>query len=373
MIVFIDVVIGVLYVLYIGLILFGWLKKSKGVKDVKTTKPRITVIIPVRNEASNIYHLLKDLEAQSYTDFEIVVIDDESSDNTKEIVEAFIEKTRFRIVLLDKPLKENGGHKKVAINHGIKNSIGDIIVTTDGDCRVPKKWLESIANAFLCTEVKLVSGPVSYLCGKSVFQRLQMIEFSSLISVGASTMNLGIPTMCNGANLSFRRSAFLEVGGYKNNQKLNSGDDEFLMHEIYKKHPKGVVFLKDKNAIVKTAPNSTWKEFKNQRIRWSSKWKYYKLINSKILSITVFLMNSALLIMFCLSLCFTNSFWWGLGLLGLKILSDYILLTLILRFFGEKLSPFLFLLTELFHIFYVLYFSILAQKSRYTWKGRELQ
>src|SRR5690606_7520040 len=92
-----------------------------------------------------------------------------------------------------------------------------IILTTDGDCRVGCDWLKAHAEIFAMQRPKLVSGPVTFYEGKTWFEQLQTIEFSSLVGTGAASIQAGKPNMCNGANLAFTKAAFQEVKGYEGN------------------------------------------------------------------------------------------------------------------------------------------------------------
>ncbi|MDZ7776590.1 MAG: glycosyltransferase family 2 protein [Bacteroidales bacterium] len=102
--------------------------------------------------------------------------------------------------------------------------------------------------------------------------------------------------MSNGANIAFLKKAFHDVGGYGGNEQYVSGDDVFLMMKLQKTYGKqAITFLKDRDAIVKTAARETWKEFMEQRIRWASKQSLYKTFFALYASGTVFL-NVLLLI-----------------------------------------------------------------------------
>jgi glycosyltransferase involved in cell wall biosynthesis len=117
-------------------------------KNQKSTV-KISVIIPVRNEAENIQNLLDDLEKQTYPKdlFEVIIADDSSTDNTLEIVKSFKSKTSNSLIINElSDIERNLSPKKRAINSSIQLAKGELITTTDGDCRVNPKWLETIAD-----------------------------------------------------------------------------------------------------------------------------------------------------------------------------------------------------------------------------------
>ncbi len=137
---------------------------------------------------------------------------------------------------------------------GVEKAGGEIIVTTDADCRLPIHWLQSIATSFHEGNVKMVFGGVRIKEDKSFFSKLQALEFCSLIGTGGAMAGLGIPILCNGANLAFLRSAFLEVKGYDGNLDIPSGDDEFLMRKIDRRFPGSIRFQPSEDSVVETRP-----------------------------------------------------------------------------------------------------------------------
>ena len=129
-----------LYALFTITLWLIWLRIPSGiyVGQPAPPLPRLSVVIPVRNEADHIADLLADLDRQTYRHFDVIVADDASTDQTAAIVQAFIRKASFPLTLL--PLQETGtaSPKKRAITQSIRQATGDLIVTTDGDCRVAR-------------------------------------------------------------------------------------------------------------------------------------------------------------------------------------------------------------------------------------------
>src|SRR5690606_9368629 len=118
---------------------------------------------------------------------------------------------------------------KYAITKAIELASGEIIVTTDADCRMGANWIRTIMAYFDKHDSYLVSSPVAYSEEKSRFERLQTLEFLYLIGLGAAGIGNGNPTTCNGANLAYRRDVFFEMGGFKGSDNLASGDDELFL------------------------------------------------------------------------------------------------------------------------------------------------
>jgi poly-beta-1,6-N-acetyl-D-glucosamine synthase len=277
------------YLIVVAILRKGWLQAMGNKPDSVSQFHFISIIIPVRNEAASIVRLMEQLCRLQYPSFEIIVVDDGSTDQTMNHVRFFsgIDK-RIRL------LPNQGVGKKKAITTGVTEARGEIIVTTDGDCQVQQHWLTLINQYFQKPGIMMVFGGVA-IQGRTFFAHVQAIEFSSLIGSGAAMWSLGNPVMCNGANLAFRRSVFLDVNGYAGNEHIASGDDEFLMRKIHQRHPSGVSFLNHSEAVVQTqaAPNLT--SFFRQRIRWAGKWRHNVSTAAVALAIYVFSVQLSLI------------------------------------------------------------------------------
>jgi cellulose synthase/poly-beta-1,6-N-acetylglucosamine synthase-like glycosyltransferase len=339
------------------------------------------VIIPVRNEADNIGHLLDDLSRQSYGRFDVIVADDSSTDATLAICRDYARRMPYVLYPLPLTDERTASPKKRAISQSIAMATGDLIVTTDGDCRVGPDWLASFARYYQQTGAKLISGPVTFIRSSAIpsgtsqrlFASLQTVEFASLIGSGACTMALGKPTMCNGANLCYEKRVFIEVGGFSGVDHLASGDDEFLMHKVAARYPGEVRFLKSREAIVQTQAHQSLSAFYHQRKRWASKWKAYESWLPTALAVFVFLSNAAPVIALV-------GWWLGfldgtatLAVIGLKVVTEFLFLRQILVFLQKKSAVSTIPLTQLIYPFYVVFFGLAAQGKGYRWKGRNLE
>lgn len=362
------------YAVFTMILCFLWTRIPSVTSIPSQPSDYLSIIIPVRNEALNIGNLLTDLENQNFptTHFEVIVVNDSSTDRTPEIVNQRIAQSRCNIRLITLPNTATSSPKKRAIETAIKIAKGNLIVSTDGDCRAGAGWLQAIADCHLQTGAKLISGPVTFFAEQSVPDHLQTVEFSSLIGSGASSMAAGFPSMCNGANLAYEKAAFDEVGGYEGVRHIASGDDEFLMHKIAARFRGGVRFLKSKDAIVSTGAHREWDQFFRQRKRWASKWKHYQSKTPLILALYVFLCNFSLIVagaMFLFGALSTNTF---IGLLLIKCAPEWLFLGTVLRFLNKSASIFFIPLTQLIYPFYVCFFGLVVQNPEYEWKGRKL-
>lgn len=372
------------YALFTTLLWRTWLRLPV-FQPANTTLPLpfITVIIPVRNEAQNLPHLLNDLCGQTYDRFEVIVADDSSTDETLAIANQFVAHASFPLRPLPLSDIRTASPKKRAISESIAIATGTLIVTTDGDCRVGPRWLESIARFYAETGAKLISGPVTFTRSldheqtnrteTNVFDALQTVEGSSLIGSGACTLALGFPTMCNGANLCYEKQTFLDVGGFAGVDHLASGDDELLMHKMARRYPAGIRFLKSADALVRTGPHTSWRSFYHQRKRWASKWRAYESYGPSVLAVFVFLSNAAVPLAGLSWLLGWVSGPVALLTVALKGLPEFLFLRQILLFLQKRSAVRWIPLTQILYPFYVLFFGLTAQGKGFDWKGRRLE
>ncbi|MFM2376459.1 MAG: Poly-beta,6-N-acetyl-D-glucosamine synthase [Bacteroidota bacterium] len=331
--------------------------------------PSVSVILPARNEAARIEACVAAILHQDYPRdrYELVVVNDHSEDDTVNRAMAAAEgHPNFKV--LDLEGGTGPAYKKAAVAHGVSESSGEIIVTMDADCVMGTGWLRTMAAAF-DPETGLVSGPV-VLEGRSVFEQFQALEFMGLIAVGAAGIASGKPTMCNGANLAYRRAVFAEVGGFGGIDHIASGDDELLMHKIAAQTSHRIRFAKHRSAIVHSLAQPTWKGFWQQRIRWVSKRRHY---HRAAIGWTMVLAYLALLGFPLLAIAGLSDgrLWWFLGFnLLLKIGAEAAVLYPAAVFFDKLRLLWWLPLEQVPQIAYVLWLGIVGNRKQYEWKGR---
>lgn len=358
------------YFFFLVVLLFGWWRMRSHSEQQPQQEPHtISVIVAMRNEAASIPALLTNLLSQDYPNYEIILVDDHSSDNTNEVVQYFKSNDPEHAGKI-KLIRNHGTGKKAALTSGVIAATGEIIATTDADVLVPPGWLSHISRAFSSEKIQFVMGGVSLQQDGTLFSDMQAIEFSSLIGTTASTAALKIPTMASGANMAYRRSAFEEVGGYHDNMHIPSGDDEFLLRKVAALHNDCVRFMNEPGAVVRTRTVSTWSEFFNQRVRWAGKWRYNTSLLTMFTAVYVFLVQLAIATAF---LHLSLPGWVPiLSLLVVRFGLEAVFLFKVCRFTGVRWSWLAFILLQLLYPFYVLLVSIGAQFMTFTWKDRRL-
>lgn len=359
-------------------------ENGKGIRNENNTT-KITIIIPARNEEQHIGRCLQSIIQQTYPVelFEVIVVDDHSTDNTAAIVQSFAKRNIHCIFLRDFVTDNLNSYKKKAIEIAIAQSTGDLIVTTDADCFMGNNWLQTIASFYETYKPAFIAAPVSINCNNRFLAIFQTLDFMTLQGITGASVYKKIHSMCNGANLAYEKTAFNEVGGFKGIDNIASGDDMLLMHKIYKRYPDRVMFLRSEEVIVQTQPVKSMREFFGQRIRWASKAGKYDDKRIFGVLLLVYLFNLMMLGLPVIAI-FNNVQYsilhvqcsmitvWGIMFL-LKILIELLFLFPVAQFFGKqnmlKLFPFL----QPFHILYTVTAGLLGMFGKYNWKGRKVK
>lgn len=368
MILIVSITFGI-FILYAAFMLYflSGLMRLRKTPDIQNSRePTVSVVIAVRNEEETIGDLLENLSQQAYPQekLQIIIADDRSTDKTWTIISDYINKyNNFKGVKISKRSKIMAP-KKNALTKVIEESNGEIIISTDADCRVPNTWVESMVNTFdEDTGVVVGYSKVDTESGK-FFDHYQSIDFLALMSANAGTLGWGNAWTGSGQNIAYRRSAFNAIDGFNPVAKRISGDDFYLVQAISK-------FAKTRyntnpNSFVKTKPSADVRDFISQRIRWASNTK--KLFNTDYLFL-LFLFTNLFVNTILLATLLLKNYWQFLPMLfGIKFLFDTILL-----FYGSKLFK-----TDVKINVYLIWFfllpiytpmlAILSMFAKFRWK-----
>lgn len=355
-------IILITYCLFLVALGIGWNRAGRlRESDTMQWENSITVVIPVRNGASTILPLLQSIRDQTLQPREVIIVDDHSDDDLGgKLNESALSNIRL--------LLNEGSGKKQAITTGVKHSKSSIIVTTDVDCVAPAGWLKTMAAAFHSKDVSFAFGPVAIAGDDNFFAGLQAIEFASLIGSGAATAALGMPTMCNGANLAYRKTIFEAVGGYEGTFDVASGDDEHLMRKVMAINGK-VLFVGDKQAIVRTHSIGGFLPLIFQRLRWASKWKVNSDWFSKTLA--VYILSSQLTFVAAIAgaIVFTSAPL--LAAVCAKVVLEGMFLYHVCRFLNVSWNIVAFVILQLTYPFYVTLIGGASLFYTPPWKGRK--
>jgi len=349
----------------------SWRRISEVSSEGSFPPTKLSVIIAARNEEKNIIKCLEALCNQDFPDqlVEIILVNDHSSDKTAELTKNFINEHSSRLIkLLSLPVGD-GGSKKDALTLGISAATNDFILITDADCLVPPTWLSSMMGFFLHNNAQFLAGPVSINSEKSLFAKIQSLEFMGLVGISAAGISRKKPIMCNGANLMFSKKVFEEVKGFDAPEHFASGDDTQLLIKISKLYPEAVYFLKDKGAIVRTEGAKGRNDFLQQRKRWAGKIPFALSAFTVSIAVLAWFTHAFLVLSLILGVIYGLSPYF-VASLGLIFTCEYLLLKSMASFFNKHSVLKLILPMQLFYWIYIVLIGAIAPLSKFQWKGR---
>jgi len=331
--------------------------------ETKNTNEGVSIIIPFRNEVSNLATCLAAIKAQKEIGFpvEVLLVDDHSEDNSVAIAEAEIGTLQCRIV------ESTGQGKKAAIETGIAIASHPIIYTIDADCRMGSYCLQSMQGRYTSERLHMLCGLVSYQNKGQIFSVMQQAESVALVGISAFMLNSGRPATCNGANLMFSKALFEHLGGYGSDKQLSSGDDDLLMQSFARYQPDKVRYAKDPASVVVTNTETSLKQFILQRIRWAGKRSAYKYQYNTYLMVLLLLKQITFWMAFAAATLFASPFLYLICLV--LFMSDFLLYTrfrnlLPLKWYAILLMP--------FYQLYIPFIPLLSLIMTSTWKGRKV-
>ena len=193
-------------------------------------KNTISVIVPVRNEENNISQVLQSLLNQSYSPYEIIVVDGGSTDKTREIITKYAKK--YKKI---KSVFKNCKNVSVARNVAIKEAKGNIIACTDGGCIADKDWLKNLVTVFPEADV---AGGFAKPQQNTIFKKiLGSILFSRKKAIGQFSPS--------SRSLAFKKLVWEKVGGYP--EELYTAEDTVFNSKLVEN---GFKIVPVKNAVV---------------------------------------------------------------------------------------------------------------------------
>jgi len=243
----------------------------------------VTVVIAARNEEDNLFLLLPKILNQDYPEFEVIVVNHQSSDDSSHILKAFQRQyPHLKVIELERSKHLRNG-KKLPLTIAIKGAKYEHLVFTDADCEPnSNEWLKHMAGKF--TEKKqIILGYGPYKKDRGLLNRLVRLD---TVMIGANYLSFakaGAPYMGVGRNLGYTRSLFLSVNGFKSHYSLQSGDDDLFIQEAAKRgnfticiHPDSFAYSESKN---------TWSDWYKQKSRHFTTTEYYGVIKKLLLGI----------------------------------------------------------------------------------------
>jgi len=265
---------------YLGVFsLFSWSEtKEKTIKDFP-----VSVIVCAKNEAKNLQILAPLLLKQNYSNFELVLINDRSTDDTLDVIkEIAANDIRVKIVAVEEN-EQFWGSKKYALTLGIKAAKHEHLLFTDADC-IPNSdnWISIMTRNF-DDKKHVILGYGAYKKEKGFLNKL--IRYETLLTALQyfSYAKLGVPYMGVGRNLAYTKEAFFSVNGFINHMNIRSGDDDLFINEVATKKNTAICF--DADAFTKSNPKKTFKEWLLQKRRHIDTASHYKKSHKYLLAL----------------------------------------------------------------------------------------
>lgn len=344
------------------LFVIGTNKKYPVIKEEHL--PTASVVVAVRNEEKNILRCLSALDKLIYPEgkLEIIISDGHSTDSTLRITDDFIEnKKRFRRISAN-PERENLKGKANAIDSAVRIAEGEVILTTDADCEVSPLWARTICS-YYGDGIGVVNGFTTQTVTNG-FSGMQAIDFVYLLIVAAGTINLGFPISCMGNNMSYRKKAYYESGGYEN-LPFSVTEDFKLLMAVNRLGKYGIIFPLDRQSLVTSLPCGNLKELYHQKKRWGVGG-----LGSPLRGFVIMLFGMIVNLCMVLSAVFFSEV--SLYLIIFKLATDLFVLYPVHNRLGIKHHLRYFVQFELYFIVYVIVLPLILLSSRKVlWKGKE--
>ena len=353
-----------LYVLLFCYFILGLFRLKRGRPENQV--PSVSVVVAARNEEQTIHRCLESLAKLDYPadKLEVILVDDQSTDQTHEIMHRFLaQHSNFKALKVTAQIDHLKG-KANAIAFGIDHARGDLIFLTDADCVVPRSWVSAIVKEY-SNDIGLVAS-YTLLESKDFFGGMQSLDWAFLHTLAAAGVGHKKPLSCFGNNLTFRRRAYDEIGGYRK-IPFSVTEDFALFTAITRRTKWKYTYRIAPDSLVMSLPCGTIRELLEQKQRWAVGGLDMKLKGLLLMGLG-FTVNALLVVAMLLGLPLVSV----LSVWSLKVAADAALLVIPLI----RLRSFSFLkffpAFEIYYFLYLLALPFIAFSGRKVlWKGRE--
>jgi len=282
---FYGFIVVVFLQLFYYLILFGrfvFYKPKPKPKQINTLP--ISIIICAKNEAESLQSYLPLFSKQDYSEFELVLVNDRSSDSTLEVMEAFSKTNNYTTIVNVRENETFWGSKKYALTLGIKAAKHNHLLLTDADCKpLSKDWIKEMSSEFQESK-NIILGYGAYSKVKHSFLN-KLIRFETLLTAVQyfSYALSGMPYMGVGRNLAYTKDVFFKSNGFADHMNIMSGDDDLFINQ--NANTNNVAICLNPKGFTKSAPETSFGEWFNQKKRHVSTSTSYKLKHKILLAL----------------------------------------------------------------------------------------
>ncbi|HNW71197.1 MAG TPA: glycosyltransferase [Bacteroidales bacterium] len=256
---------------------------SRRKKQPETFLP-VSVVICARNEYFNLEKNLPLILEQDYPTFEVIVVNDESDDDTMDLLNDLSRKYPNLVTLNTEKNQNFFGGKKFSLSLGIKSAHNEIILLTDADCRPESKtWIQEMQAPFSRPETTIVLGYGAYEPRKGLLNKLIRFDTLSIALNYFSMAKRGMPYMGVGRNLAYRRELFIKSRGFVSHYHVHSGDDDLFINQNASRKNTATVFSPQSHTV--SEPKKDFSSWVFQKKRHLTTGKYYKWWHKIILAL----------------------------------------------------------------------------------------
>lgn len=344
--------------IYIRLLFY----KRKGTQPNDGQLPPVSVVICARNEENNLEQFLPMVLEQKYPEYEVVVVDDCSSDDTDMVLKRLSQKYKHLRTTTIKPDEKFSHGKKLALTIGIKAAKYDWLLLTDADCRPESdNWIASMAQNFQ-GNTKVVLGYGGYIPSKGLLNKLIRFDTFFIAMQYLSFALFGKPYMGVGRNLAYKKELFFQNKGFASHSLLNSGDDDLFIQQVSNKSNTVVEFSTQSHT--RSVAHTTFGEWFMQKKRHLTTGPHYKpsmkfWLMLEPLSRLLFWVSGILLLVFEFNLPVIA------GAMGFRIVIMFFILNFAMNRLNERK---IFIISLVYDLFAPLLFSALMLTNRFTKK-----
>jgi glycosyltransferase involved in cell wall biosynthesis len=301
-------------------------------QKIKKKNFPVSVIIYAKNEADNLKEYIPLWLNQKYSDYEIILINDASYDNTLEVLESFEkENSNIKIVNVEN-IETFWGSKKYALTLGIKKAKHQRMVFSDADCKPASPyWLQKMAENFTVNK-QVILGYGAYNKISGLLNKLIRFETFMTALQYFSYAKAGFPYMGVGRNLGYTSKIYYDNSGFFSHIKIQSGDDDLFINQVVTKNNTAICYAK--NSFTYSKPKLSFKKWIKQKKQRISTTKYYKL-NHRILLESYFIFQMLFWLLSLLAFIFLD---WKipLALITFRLLIQFIVLYKAMKKLDEK-------------------------------------
>lgn len=301
-------------------------------KQKPNSTPPVSIIIAARNEADNIFKNLPFILDQDYPNYEVIVVNHQSMDESKYILDAFShEFPNMRVINVERSQHMKFG-KKLPLTIGIKGAKFEHLLFTDADCKPSSnQWLKSMSSHF-SEKHEIVLGYGPYKKKKGLLNKIIRFDTAWIAMNYFSFAKAKIPYMGIGRNMAYTKTVFNKVSGFKSHYALSSGDDDLFIQEAAKKG--NYTINLDQDSYCYSSPPKTWSGWMRQKSRHYTTTERYKVIKKLLLGI--YPLTLLLMLFSFVTLLFDSNFiWLTLAIFGLIVAVKWLILGKALKKLNE--------------------------------------